>query len=769
MGIIRSGSVWMLAGLLVAAALAAQDQPENLEGLPIGSVQTAGTVTVTRAQVLAEVRARPGQTFRADQAAEDVRRLAAMEGIDTAYYNAKAEGGAVVLTFVIVERNLVRSIVLRGNKKISDSRLLNELNIKQGDYLDLFAIRAGADKLREFYRKKGYSFARIQLDENRLITGQVIFTIEEGPRTKITKVTFSGNQGFTGRQLLKAVKSKTKKFLVFSVYYDPDQLEKDTTHLAEVYQKHGYLDVKTESSVSFSENQEKIEVTFSITEGSQYHVQSIAFEGHSFFTETDLQPELKLTAGSIFSPDRLEFDTNRIRGKYRAEGFLDVRVESRHTLQPGALADVEYRITEGSRYRIGQITITGNRTVKDHAIRCILDEEGFYPGRWYNGQTAQGDGKGELEKIIQQTAVTESTTIVPIGTEPDRRDALVQITEGQTGTIMLGAGVASDSGLIGQISLDQRNFDITDWPDSFSELITGKAFRGAGQRFRAVFSPGSEWSSYLVSFTEPYLYDQPLALDMAFAGFTRIRESYDETRTGPSIGLTKRYPDHWRRGFSFRFENVELDELDTDAPSDVVDDKGDNLRMGTRFWIGRDLTDSRFQPSRGTNFDAGYEQVFGDHTYGLLTGTYRWYKTLYEDLSEQKTILETKVYAGTVIGSAPTYDRFYGGGIGSLRGFKYRGISPRGENDDPIGSDWMVHGSAEVAIPFGSEVFSWLLFTDVGFFETGGVRSSVGTGVQIMIPQIFGPVPMRFELGVPITKDGDDDTQAFSFSVGALF
>jgi outer membrane protein insertion porin family len=216
-------------------------------------------------------------------------------------------------------------------------------------------------------------------------------------------------------------------------------------------------------------------------------------------------------------------------------------------------------------------------------------------------------------------------------------------------------------------------------------------------------------------------------------------------------------------------ENVELDELEHDAPSEVLDVEGDNLRMGTRFWFGRDLTDSRFQPSRGTNFDAGYEQVFGDHTYGLLTGTYRWYKTLYEDLSEQKTVLETKVYAGTVVGDAPTYDRFYGGGIGSLRGFEYRGISPRGENDEPIGSDWMVHGSAEVAIPVGSEVFSWLLFTDAGFFETGTVRTSIGTGVQIMIPQIFGPVPMRFELGLPITKDEEDDTQAFSFSVGALF
>ncbi len=769
MGIMQAWSLGIAAIVLTAAAPAAQDSAEHLEGLPIGSVQTAGTVTITRAEVLAVVRARPGQIFAAEQAGQDVRRLAALEGVDTAYYNAKAEGGQVILTFVIVERNLIRSIVLQGNKKISDSRLLSELGIKQGDYLDLFVIKAGVEKLEEFYRQKGYAFSKIELDESRLSLGQVVFTIQEGPRTKIIKTEFSGNRAFSDRQLLKIVKSKTKKFLFFSVYYDKEQADEDTGKLTEAYLKHGYLDVKIESSIGFDEEYRKAHVTFTISEGPQYHVQSVGFGGYSFFNEADLRSQLKLTPGSVFSPDRLEFDTSRIRGQYLAEGFLDVQVDPKQALLPDSQASVEYQITEGSRYRIGQITITGNRTIQDRSIRRILDEEGFVPGRWYDGRAARGDGKGELEKIVQQTAVTESAAIIPAGTEPDRRDALVQITEGQTGTIMLGAGVASDSGLIGQISLDQRNFDITDWPSSFSDLITGKAFRGAGQRFRAIYSPGRRWSSYSIGFTEPYLYDQPLALDTSFSGFTRLRESHDETRSGASLGLTKRYPDHWRRGFSFRGENVKLNRLDADAPSDVRDAAGDNLRLGTRFWFGRDLTDSRFQPSRGTNFDAGYEQVFGDHTYGLLTGTYRWYKTLYEDLSELKTILETKIYAGTVVGNAPTYDRFYGGGIGSLRGFKYRGISPRGENDDPIGGDWMVHGSAEVAIPFGSQIFSWLLFSDVGLFESGGVRSSIGTGIQIMIPQVFGPVPMRFELGLPITKDNDDDTQAFSFSVGALF
>nr|MBC8377569.1 BamA/TamA family outer membrane protein [Planctomycetota bacterium] len=337
---------------------------------------------------------------------------------------------------------------------------------------------------------------------------------------------------------------------------------------------------------------------------------------------------------------------------------------------------------------------------------------------------------------------------------------------------MLGAGIASDDGLIGNITLNQRNFDITDTPSSFSEIFTGKAFRGGGQQFRISASPGTEVSNYLVSFTEPYLYDKPISLSLSGSLFERERETYDEGRLAGKVGLEKRYEDKWRRGISFRTENVDVDDLEWDAPSDVVDVKGSNLLFGTRFYIRKNTTDSRFIPSKGYNFDIGYEQVFGDHTFGILEGTYRWYHTLTEDLDELKTVLETKIHAGTTIGDAPTFERFYVGGIGgwALRGFSYRGVSPRGgPSREPVGSDWAISGNAEISVPLGNETFSWLFFTDAGLIDDGGPRASVGTGVQILIPQFFGPVPMRFELAAPFLKDDEDDTQAFSFSMGALF
>jgi len=414
--------------------------------------------------------------------------------------------------------------------------------------------------------------------------------------------------------------------------------------------------------------------------------------------------------------------------------------------------------------------IMGNTTIQDHAIRRVLDEEGFEPGTWYDANAARGTGEGELEKIVKQTVVTESAIITPTGDDPNSRDAVVNIKEGQTGSIMVGAGVASDSGLMGNITLDQRNFDITDTPESFSELFTGKAFRGAGQRFRISLNPGTEYSTYSINFTEPYLYDKPVALNVGASSFSRYRESYDEGRLTGSIGLEKRYQDDWRRGISFRGEQVSITDLDADVPSEISDVKGGNMLYGTRFYIRRDKTNSRFIPSSGYNFDAGYEQVLGDFTFGILSATQRWYNTLYEDLAEKKTVLETKLYGATTVGDAPMFEKFYAGGQSSIRGFKYRGISPRkGPDEDPIGSNWIGVFSNQVSVPLGSETFSWLFFNDTGLIDSGPVRSSLGTGIQILIPQFFGPVPMRFELATPILKDSQDETRVFNFSAGVLF
>lgn len=786
----RAGmGVMLLVGLVVAGlGLAAEPAASSmsladLEQLRIGRIEVAGNLTLSRTAILATVRARVGELFDAASAEEDIQRLAKLEGVEYAYYNTAVEDGQVVLTYVVVERNLARTVAFVGNRHFKDSVLGRELGFQQGDYLDVFQVNAATARIVDKYREKGFAFAEVRLDESQLDRGRVVYQITEGPRVRIKAVRFEGNRSLEAKELQKAIKTKPRSFLVFPVDFNQDTIDADVITLQRVYQDKAFLNATVRAEVDFTEDRGGARVTFIIDEGPAYVVRHLTIRGVPAADPNLLPQDLKLGEQQIYSQQRGEYDAKQIRSRYLEQGYVDAQVTHRRTFAGDSQVDVDFEVDPGRRYRIGRIDITGNQTTQDNVIRRILDEEGFTPGQWYDADAARGDGQGELEVIVRRTAITESAKITPGPALPDsdRRDATVSVIEGQTGSIMFGAGVASDSGVVGQIVYDQRNFDISDYPQSLSDLIYGRAFKGAGQRLRIAWNPGTVVSTFSVSFTEPYLYDRPVSLEVGAYGFERWRDAYDEGRLKGYVTLEKRYADRWRRGLAVRVENVDVDDLEYDAPIEVRDVKGGNDLFGLQFFVRKDTTDNRYLPTTGYHFTASYEQVGGDHTFGIVSATQRWYRTLYEDLAERKTVLETKLHAATIVGDAPLFEKFYAGGTGSIRGFDYRGVSPRGlqynpttpivnpQREDAIGSDWILLANAEIAVPLENESLAWLFFIDAGAIDSGGIRASVGTGLQIQIPQWFGPVPMRFEIATPFMKESEDETRTFSFSVGALF
>lgn len=767
----------LLSGIVCVSAIADDVATSAQAGVEISSVTTAGNTTITNTRILAKVRSRVGDFFDPAIVAEDVKRIAELKGVDYSYYNAATIDGKIQLTFVVVEKNLIRSITFTGNRKYKKTALRKKVDLKTGDYIDTMLAEQGKKALLEFYQKKGFAFAQISFDSEKLLLGKLAYNIEEGSRVKIESVNFSGNNNLKTKSLKKVIKTKKRKFFFWRGYYNEKKLTEDLIKLQKVYQKKGFLDSDIKLKSEFNKQKNSVRLTFVISEGEVYKIEKVSFTGNKHFDDSKIQAELKLDQGQVYSEKRVDLDVKRLNKLYREIGFVDAKAEKTRTFVSRNRVNVDFVITEGQRFRIGQVNITGNAETHDRVIRQVLNEYDFRPGKWYNADYARGDGKGYLEKLVRRSTYTESAIITPTGQNPDQKNAQVNIIEGQTGSVMLGAGIASDSGVIGQLVFEQRNFDIKDKPESLGEFITGKAFKGAGQHLRIAMSPGTEVSEYSISFTEPYFKNKPVSLDVVASSYERWRESYDEKRTKGYFGFQKRYKNRWRRSIGFRVENVDVGDLDTDAPQEIIDDKGENLIVGVRLGVGRDFTDDKFNPSSGYTFNAGYEQVAGDHTFGILNATHRKYKTLHEDLAERKTILATKLHAATILGDAPSFEKFYAGGQGSIRGFDYRGVSTRGlqtdvaspKRKDPIGSDWIFLANAEVTIPLVSENLSILFFVDSGAIDSGNYRASIGTGIQILIPRWFGPVPMRFEIAAPLMKDGDDETQAFSFSVGKLF
>ncbi len=742
----------------------------DYEKMTIGSVETAGNVYISREKILSMARSKAGQLFSDSQSQEDVRRIAAIKGVEFAYYSIEPLDGKIKLIFVVKEKNVIRQIIFSGDKKYDDRKLIEQLGFDRGDYLDKFTAKAGAEKLTEYYHKTGYPLARVDFDDSGIEQGRLHYAIDCGRRVKIKKVRFQGNASIKSKELKNVIKSRPKNLGIFQNFFKQETLDDDLTKLQKAYDRRGYLDTKITARTNFGKDNKSIELVYVIEEGRQYNVEKIELVGNEFFSDANLTATFRLKEGRFYSDEKAEFDRDEILRIYREAGFINVEVESVRQFTADNKIIARFDIKEGERFRIGQVNISGNTITQDKVVRRVLDEKEFKPGEWYNAHIARGNGEGELEKDIKMNVYTETATITPVGEKPGRKDAEVRITEGKTGSILFGAGVSSTDGLIGQMIYEQRNFDIKKWPKDWRKFFSEDAFKGAGQRLRIAAEPGTQVSRYSISFTEPYFKDKPIAMTLAGSSWQRDRESYEEQRQKGYLGFTRRMKQGRYRVLAFRLENVTVESVDADAPKEVTDVKGDNLLAGIKIGFGRDTTDNRFTPTKGKNYEASYEQVAGDHTFGILDGTYRWYKTLHEDLARRKTVLETKLHAATVIGDAPTFEKFYAGGIGSIRGFDYRGISPRaGADHDPVGSDWIATASGEISVPLTSEVLSALFFVDTAMIDTGGIRASAGIGIQILIPQWFGPVPMRFELAAPFLKDDEDDTQIFSFSVGALF
>ena len=675
------------------------------------------------------------------------------------------------------KKDVIKSITFENNRKYKDKALLKKLDFEEGDYIDLVLAESGRKIVIEFYQSKGFPYAEVMLNTKKLSEGHVIYTVVEGPRIRIKSVSFKGNKAIKTSDLKNVIKTETRSWLLWPVYYNEKKIDADVEKLRNFYYDLGYLNHRIAV-------QGQTHITFTIEEGPLYKVRNITLKGNSKFNNETLLAGLTLETGQTYYQQKAEAHTKRILKLYREDGYVDADVRQRLRFVPEAnVVDVEFEIAEGKKFRIGKIEITGNEQVHDKVIRRILDEYDFSPGELYNADIAPKQGGGQLERYVQMMTMSEEAMIrpaKPAESAPDRLDAIVDVKEGLTGMWNPGVAVGSDSGVIGQLIWQQRNFDIQDWPESLEEFITMRSFTGAGQSLRVALEPGTQVSYYSATFTEPYFQDKPTSLDVVGSSFERWRDSHDEKRTKASVGFEWRLKNHWRPSLGFRAENVEVGDLDLYAPQEIIDARGYNLLLGARLGIGRDMRNDRYLPSDGYRFDVGYEQVTGDYDFGIVKGTTVGYRTLYEDLLERKTVLTVKLLGATTTSDAPPFEKFYAGGTGTygIRGFEYRGVSTRGMQTnvanpvrkDPIGSDWIFLANTEITVPLIGENIGALFFLDSGTIDTGRYRASIGAGIEISIPQLLGTrVPMRFEFATPLMKDEEDERQVFSFYMGRLY
>jgi outer membrane protein assembly complex protein YaeT len=770
--------MWLAVGICIAPSAAADSAsaPSNT----VIEIRMEGNKRMSNNAVLANVKTRVGEAFDAAMVKADEQRLLQTRQFSSVLATKTQTNQGVIVTFQLTERAAVSEIKIQGSKAYKEKDLLKDLPFSPLDPLDRFNLEAGRKAIEDKYRHDGYSQTEVTLDETGLGAGKVAYRIREGPKTTLRKIRFQGNTHFYTLKLKMTIDSKEKFWPFVSGAMDTEQTDRDVDTLRNLYVDEGYLDAQVARRLDYSDDRKSATLTFLIDQGPRYRVNAVLFRGNMVLANQELTGRLKLTQGAFFTSLGLQRDTKAVQDAYGELGYIDATVRpGRQFLPPDrpppawaaklketrpALLNVTFDIEEKDSYRVERVIIRGNTITQDHVIRRDLR---FFPEQLFNTVAVE-----ESHKRLMETQLFDKVTITPVGQQEGVRDALVEVQEGKTANFIIGVGVSSNSGLLGNVTFTQKNFDILGWP-SRQDKLAGRAWKGAGQTLTISAEPGTELMQFRIEWFEPRLFDREYSLGQKVFYFDRARESYDETRVGYVPSLGHRFANKWYGEISARVEDVNIDNIDDDAPPEVQEVQGSNFLTGPKFTLVRDRTDSRWTPTTGDRIQMSIEEILGDFTFTKVMGDYRHYRTLWVDALDRKHILASRLAVGQIFGDAPVFEKFYGGGTGSLRGFKFRGISPRSAGtDEQIGGDFMLFAGTEYIFPLVGDQLKGVLFLDTGTVEEDfGIttyRSAVGFGVRWIIP-FMGPVPMSFDFGFPLAKDEQDDTQIFSFSVGWTF
>lgn len=766
---------------LLIPATGTMAQGVDLTGRPIAAVHIEGLDQVPEQLVRNAIRIQPGAPYDPVIVREDTIRITHLGRFKTVAVRIEPQADAsLVLTYVVSEQMLIKDVQTVGNKALSDQELLSLVLLRSGDPVDQFLIDQGEVKIKAAYENKGYFLTDVGVDVEQLEqTGVLIFRVREGPRVRIQELKFEGNQVFSDAELRSKIRSKTYIPILRSGSLGREQLDQDAAVLREYYRSRGYLDAQVGRRIDLSNDQKDAVVVFLIDEGRLYIVEQITVSGNELFTLEQVLDTLTLKVGDVYSMDRVTNSQTALTDRYGKLGFIETTVViERMFHEDSPRVDVSVRIEEGKPYTVGSIEVRGNQLTKSRVV--LRQVRGMEPGRRFDRT-----GVELTERRLRESPLFDRASVTILGDRSqDVRDVLVEVNEKNTGSLSFGAGISSDAGVVGAIDLVQRNFDISDTPESLAEFFTGKAFRGAGQYFALSIQPGSEVSRYSVTFREPYLLDSNYFLDTTLFYFQRVRRRYDEGRFGGAVGLGQRFGDVWSAQVNMRYEDITIDDVDDNAPVDVFDVEGDSTLTSVGFSVRRNTTDSRIFPTRGSNWSAGISRagsLGGDYDFTKISTEFDKYWTVDEDFLGRRTVFSFSLDVGYILedDEAPVFERFYAGGHRTFRGFEYRGVGPRGirmdtqrRGKDPVGGDFLFLLGLEYNFPIYQDIVRVVFFTDTGTvdenFSFSDYRVSVGAGLRLRVP-FLGQAPFAFDLAIPVIKQSGDETQLFSFDIALPF
>ncbi|MCM8829626.1 MAG: outer membrane protein assembly factor BamA [Candidatus Omnitrophica bacterium] len=708
----------------------------------INSIEVSGNKNVSKEKILLFMKLKQGSQFNEGVLREDIRKIAESGFFSSVSYDIESSEKGIDVKIKVVENPVVKGVYFRGNKAFKTKDLVEYLGINKGDILNEIKLVSGIKKIEDKYKEKQFYFVKVDYDTLEKEDGVIVnILINEHGRRYVSEIVFRGNKTFSSNRLRARMKIKQRSMPFIRGSFKPDVFEKDIKTIEGFYKEQGFLNVKIDGVVSIDKKTKGLKLEISVEEGRKYYIGDIKFEGDILADEKELRNKLSLKKkGDIFNRKLADENLRNISLFYINRGYLKVKVSEIPVAgEKPDVIDIVYSIEPGNIYTAGEIIVRGNYKTKDKVIRR---EVKILPGDKITSEKLQKSFNNLFDLNY-----FDKINIYPEFTGENTADIVIDVKEKEkTGMFLIGGGYSSVEDVVGMISISQSNFDITNPPK----------FIGGGQSMSLMAQLGTIFDSYKLSFTEPYFLDKPVWLGIDLYRTKRLWVDYSYQRTGGALRIGRR----WEKsslGFTGRIEDITLSDID--IPS-IISQEGDYKKNSITGTFLYSALDRKRAPNRGIRSEVSLEYA-GD----ILGGDVNFLKPVVENdiyYPLSKWTFHSKTYAGAVeeIGETeeiPIYERFFGGGIGTVRGYKERSLGPK-DGDYPLGGQAVFAQNFELIYPLYQDILKGVLFFDAGnvwkdWDSIDELRKGVGAGIKVVIPFLNAPIEIYYGYALDRKED----------------
>jgi outer membrane protein insertion porin family len=740
----------------------AQDQPM------VTQIDVVGAKKVEEATVRFKLKTRVGDSYSPETVREDIKSLYSLGYFEDIVVNADIFEGGLKIIFSLQEKPSIQSIKLVGNKKLTEEKIRSKIDLVEGSIVPPGALRKNADKIRLFYEEEGYYRVQVDANEERISPQEltVTFTVVEGDKYDIGEIRIVGNKYLKEKDIKGKLQTSELFLWFFGGTLKREELRRDLDRIRAYYLDNGFLDIAVEEpEIEINQAKKSLVITIRVGEGPQYRISTLTIGGNKLFPEGEIRRLMTSMPGGIFSRERLQADVVAITDRYSEHGYLFTDVAPVTDVQHGdTTVSVSMEIAEGQQAFINRIEIAGNLRTRDKVIRreVLMVEGDVFNSALLRASRQNLENLGFFEDPVK----IETRRV----TSPDKVDLVVDVKEKSTGAFTIGGGFSSVDGAIGVATISQSNLF------------------GQGKRASMEASIGQKASRGDIAYTDPHFLDSNFTLvPRGFVTRTNYdtNEGFNTDTAGVTMSVGHLLFERVFGTVGYLIEQVTIKDLTTDAPyiiqQQALENGGQSVTSSLIGTLSRDTRDSFSQPTRGnrTSLSATYAGGFlgfDNNFYKLAAETSQYWPIWWKLVGH----IRGNLLYGDSFGSTPNLpaqERFFLGGINTIRGFRTFTISPKDPTTDgATGGNKAWYTNTEVLFP----LYEQLKMQGVVFFDIGnnlGESSTIGdlftkrmyraAGVGIHFMSPLGAI--RLEYGFNLSPQQGEKAGAIAFTAGSVF